>query len=255
MQKETHKQELSTWMLMMLFLSICAVINIFVEFTFNLHPEKRKALMIIDNIICIFFLVDFFYTLFTVKSKKNYLKWGWIDFISSIPFFNFTRFGRIILIIRILRILFQFKNYRNFIFFIFKNKLRGIFLIVISSTFIIAVMSALIVLHYEQDLAISNIKNAKDALWWSFVTITTVGYGDYVPITDEGRVMSIILMTTGVTLLSSLTAYLGSLFFQEYDPVKENMYAKHERKVIMKKLEALSNKLDSIEKKINDNKT
>jgi voltage-gated potassium channel len=61
----------------------------------------------------------------------------------------------------------------------------------------------------------SNIKTAEDALWWSYVTITTVGYGDKYPVTTEGRIIAVFLMTIGVGLFGTFTAFLASWFIEE----------------------------------------
>jgi voltage-gated potassium channel len=51
-----------------------------------------------------------------------------------------------------------------------------------------------------------------DSLWWAVVTVTTVGYGDIVPQTTEGRVVAAMLMFTGVALLGTVAASLASFF-------------------------------------------
>lgn len=51
-----------------------------------------------------------------------------------------------------------------------------------------------------------------NALWWAYVTITTVGYGDKFPVTTEGRLIASILMTAGVGLFGTFTAYVASWF-------------------------------------------
>ena len=61
----------------------------------------------------------------------------------------------------------------------------------------------------------SNIKTAEDAIWWAYVTITTVGYGYKFPITTEGRVIVALLMTVGMALFGTFTAYLASWFVGE----------------------------------------
>ena len=58
----------------------------------------------------------------------------------------------------------------------------------------------------------SNIKTASDALWWSFVTVTTVGYGDHFPITSAGRVLAALMMFTGIGLFGTFTAFVASAF-------------------------------------------
>jgi len=51
-----------------------------------------------------------------------------------------------------------------------------------------------------------------DALWWAFATITTVGSGDRYRITGEGRLIAVILMSAGVALVGTFSAYLTKWF-------------------------------------------
>lgn len=76
------------------------------------------------------------------------------------------------------------------------------------------IFSSIIILQVEKAPG-SNIFTAGDALWWAFVTITTVGYGDLYPVTLEGRLVAVILMTTGVGLFGTFTAFVASWFVKE----------------------------------------
>lgn len=55
-----------------------------------------------------------------------------------------------------------------------------------------------------------HITNIGNALWWAFVTITTVGYGDEVPVTAYGRIIAVAVMLGGIALLGIVTATLAS---------------------------------------------
>ena len=62
------------------------------------------------------------------------------------------------------------------------------------------------VLQVERPRPRANIKNVGDAVWWAFTTLTTVGYGDFYPITPMGRVIAVLLMVGGISLIGLITA-------------------------------------------------
>ena len=69
-----------------------------------------------------------------------------------------------------------------------------------------------LVLLVEQGAPNANIKTYHDAVWWAFVTIATVGYGDYYPVTGWGQSMAVILMFFGIGIIGVLSSYLASTF-------------------------------------------
>ena len=71
-------------------------------------------------------------------------------------------------------------------------------------------VAALAVLDFERNAREASITTFGDALWWAFVTITTVGYGDYSPVTVEGRLVAVGLMLGGIALIGLVTASLAS---------------------------------------------
>lgn len=79
----------------------------------------------------------------------------------------------------------------------------------IGATLLTIFVAGLAVLDAEQGHH-GPIQNLGDALWWAFVTITTVGYGDYFPITFEGRAVAVALMVGGIALIGIVTATLAS---------------------------------------------
>ncbi len=70
--------------------------------------------------------------------------------------------------------------------------------------------AALAVLDSERHAPGATITTFGNALWWSFVTITTVGYGDFIPITETGRLIAVGLMVGGIAMLGVVTATLAS---------------------------------------------
>jgi voltage-gated potassium channel len=146
---------------------------------------------------------------------------GWIDLISSIPNIDILRAGRTLRLIRLLRILRAFRSTKNLVNHIFQNKAQGALTTVSVLAVILIIFSSISVLQFETEPT-SNIKTAEDALWWSYVTITTVGYGDKFPVTTGGRIIGVLLMTAGVGLFGTFTAFISSWFLKDRKVEIEN---------------------------------
>lgn len=86
---------------------------------------------------------------------------------------------------------------------------------VVITTVLLVLVAGLAVLDAEQDAPGSNIRSFGDAVWWAFTTITTVGYGDYYPVTLMGRLVAVGLMAAGVALLGTVTALLAAWFVEQ----------------------------------------
>jgi voltage-gated potassium channel len=197
--------------LIIVVLSVYVLTALLVDTFFTLPKEIHDLLQIIDDGICIIFLFDFFYRLYKAKNKLSFMKWGWIDLISSIPSLTFVRFGRLFRLIRLFRILRAFRSIKILTQHIFRNRVQGTMSAVAIITFLVVIFSSISILMVEKDPG-SNIKTAEESIWWSLVTVTTVGYGDKYPITTEGRLIGVILMFVGVGLFGTFTAYVASWF-------------------------------------------
>jgi voltage-gated potassium channel len=197
--------------LVVLLLSVYILIALFIDTLFTLSPEVSRVLNFVDNGICIFFLVEFIIRFYQAENKWKFMKWGWIDLISSIPNIDVLRAGRTLRLIRIVRILRAFRSTRHLVNHFFQNRAQGAFTTVSILAVILIIFSSISILQFENEPN-SNIKTAEDAIWWSYVTITTVGYGDKFPVTTGGRIIAAVLMTAGVGLFGTFTAYISSWF-------------------------------------------
>jgi len=124
------------------------------------------------------------------------------------------RGARIIRYIRLFRILRAFRSITQFGHHLFRNRVKGAFCFAGLIGILLVICSSIAILQVEIDPN-SNIKTAEDALWWAYVTITTVGYGDKYPITSEGRFIAVLLMSAGVGLFGILSGLVASWFLQE----------------------------------------
>ncbi|MDX3131341.1 potassium channel family protein [Streptomyces europaeiscabiei] len=79
------------------------------------------------------------------------------------------------------------------------------------------IFGSLAVLSVERDAPGGNIDTLDDAVWWSFTTMTTVGYGDHAPTTGLGRVLAVGLMLSGIALLGVVTANIAAWFISRFE--------------------------------------
>lgn len=82
----------------------------------------------------------------------------------------------------------------------------------VAAVLFLAVLGSLVVLDAERDAPNALIKTFPGALWWSFVTLTTVGYGDKYPVTAVGEISAVFIMIAGIGLLGTVTATLAAWF-------------------------------------------
>lgn len=212
-------EQFGPFQLVIFALSIYVLVALFVEAAVDLPLEVETLLQRIDDAICVIFLLDFFTRLARSRDRRRFLRWGWIDALSSIPMVDALRWGRLVRIIRILRMLRAFRSTRVLVNYFFRNRARGTFATVALISVTLTIFSSIAMLNFE-NAPESNIKSAADALWWSFATITTVGYGDKYPVTPEGRAVAVFLMTAGVALFGTFTGLVAS-FFMEAEQQKE----------------------------------
>ena len=140
------------------------------------------------------------------------------------------RWGRLARIARIFRVLRGFRSARVLAIFILKRRAQSVFLAVTLLSIMLVTVSAISVLHLEAGTE-SKIKTPEDAAWWAVTTITTVGYGDMVPVTTEGRVVAAILMAAGVGLFGTFSGFIASWFLAPAENKRENELAAIRREV------------------------
>jgi voltage-gated potassium channel len=106
------------------------------------------------------------------------------------------------------RVIFSLRLVRS----MFRRGHLGRFLVAAS---VLVLNGAVIVYLFERHAPGSNIHTLGDAVWWSFVTVTTVGYGDFYPVTTWGRVTACFIMGTGLLTLAVITAQVASSFVSQ----------------------------------------
>jgi voltage-gated potassium channel len=174
--------------------------------------DARDVVLVVDGALCIVFLADFAYRLFSAESKREYFVrgGGWLDLIGSLPAPGL----RIARIFRVMRALRAIRGYgvrplaRDFM----RQRAQGAMYVVLLLVVVVLEYSSIGVLAAERDAETANIRSASDALWWGYVTITTVGYGDRFPVTNYGRIVGVFLLTIGVGLFATFTGFIANFF-------------------------------------------
>ncbi len=235
------EREIRPYELFMLMLCVYSLFSLAVETFFHLPADEIEILDIVDNLVCGIFLLDFFTNLARAKHKLGYLKWGWIDLLSSIPVIDYFRAGRIVRIIRILRVLRGIRIARVLGRYLLRNRADGTILAVIFVSILLLVLSSVAILQVEQKVEGANIQSASDALWWAVATMTTVGYGDKFPITNIGRLIASVLMVSGVGLFGTLSGFVTSWIL---NPVEERQEI--DLGSIHEELAAIQQRLDQV---------
>lgn len=197
----------AAYQLFMLSLSIYVLIALFLQEFIITEPETKKLLTYIDFSVCFFFLADFFINLFTAQSKLQYLKWGWIDLLASIPLIDPLRWGRLARIVRIIRFLRAIKSLKLLVQTLHASKFQSLTLSVILITFVTYTISSTLILQYETESG-GSINTAQAALWWAFSNLMNAKVQITQAHTIEAEIITIILNKVGLLIFAYFNAVI-----------------------------------------------
>ncbi len=88
----------------------------------------------------------------------------------------------------------------------------------------IIVIGSFVILSVESQHPDSQINSMLDAVWWTVATVTTVGYGDIVPVTDTGKIVAIFFMFFGIGVLAIFLSVLGTQFYKRRFETEEREF-------------------------------
>jgi voltage-gated potassium channel Kch len=207
-------------------LSVLSLVNLVLMFTLPL-PQSREIIQICDIVLSGIFLLDFGFRLISAPSRRGYLvrQHGWLDFFGSLPFPGFRLF-RLFHVVRVTRLL-RRSGTRRLWRVMLGDRAGSTLALVLTLTIVLVEAASVLVLAIEVRARGSNIQTPSDALWWTYVTVATVGYGDRYPVTDLGRVVGVVAMTAGVILFGALTAFLANAFVRPPANQRGNAGADH----------------------------
>lgn len=180
----------------------------------QMDPATREVLDYADDTLCVLFFVDFLVSFKNAPNRWAYfIRWGWIDLLSCIPYADYFRTGRVARIFRVFRVLRAIRSAKILTELILERRAQSAMLASGLLTLVLIAMASIGILQLE-DVPNANIVGPNDALWWTMETITTVGYGDKYPVTSEGRVLAAGVMVSGVGLIAMFTGALAAWFMR-----------------------------------------
>ncbi len=173
----------------------------------DLSETEDTIFYTLDLFIWAVFAADLAIKLLVAPNRLAYVKSHWLEvIIVAVPFIRPLRIVRLIV-------------FGTHALMGTRRMLNVDFLLVYAIGMV--VVAATVVTSVEQGR--DTIESFPDAIWWSIVTVTTVGYGDMTPETPVGRAMAVFLMLTGIGLFGGLTANLASVMVRSEDGVEANV--------------------------------
>ncbi|MCM1992616.1 potassium channel family protein [Oceanirhabdus seepicola] len=184
------------------------VLNTVVRFLGYELFRHTKIYRFIELMIYFIFTVEYVYRLIIAKDKKAFIKNNIFDLLAIIPFSSVFRIFRIIRAIKLIKkskikkIGIRIKQFIN----------TNSFSYVLYGTLTLVFVGGYTLYRFEEGKSIHSLW---DGIWTAFVTITTVGYGDYAPVTVWGRITAMILMLVGIGFLGMLTGTISTYFINK----------------------------------------
>ena len=176
-------------------LAIISLINLAI-WILPFEPYQKQIAEIVDVPITFIFLADFFNRLRQSHPRRIYFveQRGWLDLLGSLPaFFKLFRLFRLFRVYRLMKAF----GLRNIIRGFVKDRADNALLVVVFMVIVVLEFGSMAVVYFEAKSPNANITTGGDAVWWAFVSITTVGYGDKYPVTTGGRISAFFVLAAG----------------------------------------------------------
>jgi voltage-gated potassium channel len=209
-----HGNAYNTFILLVTLLSLILVGLQLLPFS----SATKSLLRAFDTALCAIFLADFLGNLYRAPSRKEYFvnQRGWLDLLGSIPAVSgaeglaILRLARLSRLARLYR-LYRGQSQKRLVADLIQHRAQYAGLLTILSAMVVLMAASIIVLNAESRSDSSNIRTGGDAIWWAFVTLTTVGYGDRFPVTTGGRVAATFVMIAGIGIIAAMASIMASL--------------------------------------------
>lgn len=193
-------------------LSILSIVNLVLVYALHGDTALQLILQVMNGLFSVIFLGDFIFRMATAESAARYFfrGFGWADLLASLPFAQ-LKILRIFRLIRVYRLL-RDVGPRTVLSTLIHDRANSALMTLLLMGVFVLQFGSLSMLWVEEDADGANITSASDALWYTIVTISTVGYGDRFPVTNAGRIIGTLIIVVGVGIFGTFTGYLANLF-------------------------------------------
>jgi voltage-gated potassium channel len=180
----------------------------------TLHGWVAFAFAAVDYFVWAVFAIEYAVKVWLTVDKRGFVQHHLLDLATvAVPILRPLRLAQLLRAIRLERVVIVLglglRRARD----LFAH--HGLRFVLLAVTIIIFAGAGLELLFEQHSTGPKAIQDFGDAIWWAVVTVTTVGYGDKVPMTGGGKWVATALMFTGIGLVGTLTATIASFFVQE----------------------------------------
>ena len=211
-------------------LILISVVTFSMETLPDLDPETRKLLRYIEIFSVLIFTIEYFLRIYVAEHKVKFVFsfFGIIDFLAILPFYlaigvdlRSLRALRFLRLFRILKLVRYNKAMNHFSRAIKSAKEQILLFIFI--TLILIYFAAVGIYYFENEAQPEQFSSIFDSLWWSIITLTTVGYGDVYPITVGGKVFTFFILMIGLGIVAIPTGIISSALTTSVDDPKDEV--------------------------------
>lgn len=210
------------------FLIILSVVTFSIETLPDLKPQTRVVLNAIELFCVVVFTFEYLGRIYVAEKKTKFIFsfFGIIDLLAILPFYlsfgidlRSLRLLRIFRLFRLLKLARYNKAMVQFTRAMMMAKEQIILFMAI--TLVLIYFAAVGIYYFENQAQPEHFSSIFDSLWWSIVTLTTVGYGDVYPITVGGRIFTFIILLIGLGIVAIPTGIISSSLTKAVEPDSE----------------------------------
>lgn len=196
----------------LLILTVIDLVFIFFSITYSVNFKLDNIFADYDFLVCLLLFIDLAYDYykydgsivdFLIRDRNIFALISILPYDLIFRYFTVFRLFRLVKIIKLIRIYNVKRDFGSLVYFIQNHLFKLLFVILV---IYVAVSSVLLIIVDE------SVNSLSDALWFMVITASTVGYGDIVPSSPEGKALSVLTLIIGIIFVAIFTAYLSAIY-------------------------------------------